>query len=58
VGDAHTAGGEASNGFDLNVQHVSLFLWTELDLNLPLDEFGAVDFDFLQNIPDIYLNSC
>jgi hypothetical protein len=31
--------------------------WTEFDLNLPLDEFGAVDLDFLQNMTGIYLNS-
>ena len=30
--------------------HVPCFLWTGFDLNLPLDEFGAVDFDFVQNI--------
>jgi hypothetical protein len=30
--------------------HSSLvFLWTGFDLNLPLDEFGAVDFDYFQN---------
>ena len=27
-----------------------LFL-IEFDLNLPLDEFGAVDFNYLQNMP-------
>ena len=27
-----------------------LFFWTGFDLNLPLDEYGAVDFDFLQNL--------
>jgi hypothetical protein len=25
-------------------------LWTGFDLNLPLDEFGAVDFNFVQNL--------
>jgi hypothetical protein len=29
-------------------------VWTEFDLNLPLDEFGAVDFDYLQNMAGIY----
>jgi hypothetical protein len=24
--------------------------WTGFDLNLPLDEYGAVDFDFVQNL--------
>jgi len=36
----------------LNV-HLSLifsFFWTGFDLNLPLDEYGAVDFDFVQNL--------
>jgi hypothetical protein len=35
-----------------NVSHcLSSFFWTGFDLNLPLDEFGAVDFDYLQNLP-------
>jgi len=25
------------------------YFWTGIDLNLPLDEFGAVDFDYLHN---------
>ena len=25
--------------------------WTGFDFNLPLDEYGAVDFDFVQNLP-------
>jgi hypothetical protein len=29
--------------------HVSCFFWTGFDLNLPLDEFGAVDFGYFQN---------
>ena len=30
---------------------ISLFpFFTVLDLNLPLDEFGAVDFDYVQNL--------
>jgi hypothetical protein len=28
-----------------------LLFWTGFDLNLPLDEFGAVDFYYLQNLP-------
>ena len=24
--------------------------WTGFDLNLPLDEYGAVDFDYIQNL--------
>jgi len=27
-----------------------IFFWTEFDLNMPIDEFGAVDFDYLQNL--------
>jgi len=27
------------------------FFWSGFDLNLPLDEYGAVDLDFLQNLP-------
>jgi hypothetical protein len=27
-----------------------LSFWTGFDLNLPLDDFGAVDFDYLQNV--------
>jgi hypothetical protein len=27
-----------------------LFFWTGIDLNLPLDEFGAVDFDYVQDL--------
>jgi len=30
--------------------HIPFFLWTDFDLNLPLDEFGAIDFDFVQNM--------
>ena len=30
--------------------HIPCFLWTEFDLNLPLDEFGGVDFEFVQNM--------
>jgi len=26
------------------------YFWTGIDLNLPLDEFGAVDFDYVQNL--------
>jgi hypothetical protein len=29
-----------------------------LDLNLPLDEFGAIDMDFIQNMAGICFNSC
>jgi hypothetical protein len=33
--------------------------WTGFDLNLPLEEFGAVDLDFLQNLPGkIYGCAC
>jgi hypothetical protein len=31
---------------------------TDLDLNLPLDEFGAIDMDFIQNMAGICFNSC
>jgi hypothetical protein len=27
-----------------------LLFWTGFDLNLPLDEFGAVDFNYIQNM--------
>jgi hypothetical protein len=27
-----------------------LLFWTGFDLNLPLDDFGAIDFDYLQNL--------
>jgi hypothetical protein len=30
--------------------HTPLFLLIGFDLNLLLDEFGAVDFDFVQNL--------
>jgi hypothetical protein len=30
--------------------HHCLFFFAVLDLNLPLDEFGAVDFDYVQNL--------
>jgi hypothetical protein len=36
--------------FSCVISHVPCILWTEFDLNLPLDEFGAVDFDLVQNI--------
>jgi len=29
-----------------------LLFWTGFDLNLPLDDFGAVDFDYLQNLAE------
>jgi hypothetical protein len=31
------------------VSHIRRTIVTGFDLNLPLDEFGAVDFDYLQN---------
>jgi hypothetical protein len=31
-----------------------LFFWTGFDLNLPVDEYGAVDFDYLQNHAGTY----
>jgi hypothetical protein len=31
---------------------------TDFDLNLPLDEFGAVDMDFIENMTGICCNSC
>jgi hypothetical protein len=31
---------------------------TGIDLNLPLDEFGAVDFDFVQNLTGTVLSLC
>ena len=35
---------------------ISLFPFlTGLDLNLPLDEYGAVDFDFVQNLAGNFL---
>ena len=41
------------------VSHFSFFLWTGFDLNMPLDEFGAVDLDFLQNLPGkVYKRLC
>jgi hypothetical protein len=36
--------------FSCVISHVPCFLWIGFDLNLPLDEFGAVDFDFVENI--------
>ena len=30
--------------------HTPFFLLIGFDLNLPLDEFGAVDLDFIQNL--------
>jgi len=29
-----------------------LYFLIGFDLNLPLDEFGAVDFDYVQNLAD------
>ena len=43
--------------FSCVISHVPRFLWTGFDLNLPLDEFGAVNFDAVQNMPGICLNS-
>jgi len=31
---------------------------TGFDLNLPLDEFGAVDFDFAQNLAGNFFSVC
>jgi len=31
---------------------------TGIDLNLPLDEFGAVDFDYVQNLTGTVLSLC
>ena len=57
----HTTYGNVLSSFVLFLyskqQRVLMFLiffllfWTRFDLNLPLDEFGAVDFDYLQNLP-------
>jgi hypothetical protein len=30
--------------------YTPFLLFLEFDLNLPLDEFGAIDMDFVQNI--------
>jgi len=36
----------------LHIFSFSIFTsWTGFDLNLPLNEFGAVDLDWLQNMP-------
>jgi len=32
------------------VSHIKRTIVTGFDLNLPLDEFGAVDFNYLQNL--------
>jgi len=57
----HTTYGNVLSSFVLFLyskqQRVLMFLiffllfWTGFDLNLPLDEFGVVDFDYLQNLP-------
>ena len=31
---------------------------TGIDLNLPLDEFGAIDFDYVQNLTGTVLSLC
>ncbi|XP_066324288.1 uncharacterized protein [Miscanthus floridulus] len=38
--------------FDLNEAILEDHTTYGFDLNLPLDEFGAVDFDYLQNLPE------
>jgi len=48
--------------FDVSIRCLFILFWfsllflffTVLDLNLPLDEFGAVDFDFVQNLAGNY----
>jgi hypothetical protein len=42
-----------SFGYSQNMSpyHCFLFFLIGFDLNLPLDEYGAVDFDFVQNLP-------
>lgn len=46
---------EDENGnlaFDLNDAILDNGNGNGFDLNLPLDEFGAVDFDYVQNLPE------
>jgi len=38
--------------------HSLSFFYTGIDLNLPLDEFGAVDFDYVQNLPGNSFSTC
>lgn len=44
----------------LSISFLSLFFSfsTGFDLNLPLDEFGAVDFDYVQNLTGNFFSVC
>jgi hypothetical protein len=33
-----------------SILSVFFSFWTGIDLNMPLDEFGAVDFDYVQDL--------
>jgi len=37
------------HGNVMSILSIFFYFWTGIDLNLPLDEFGAVDFDYLHN---------
>ena len=37
------------HGNVMSILSIFFYFWTGIDLNLPLDEFGAVDFDYLYN---------
>ena len=37
------------HGNVMSILSIFFYFWTGIDLNLPLDEFGAIDFDYLHN---------
>ncbi|KAL6842938.1 hypothetical protein ACP4OV_027251 [Aristida adscensionis] len=53
-GDAseYSNGGDGNAGFDLNISILEEGNGDVFDVNLPVDEFGAVNFDFIENITE------